>query len=88
MVLIDKSIQKDFFKYNVVVINEYAKILHKCQLDYFANERLINHWIYKLGGISEEFCKILLYWKNMGKMPLVAEKILVELEEALNEKRS
>lgn len=72
-------------KNNTAIINEYVNMLYKCQPDYIASESLINRWLIKGQGLSDELCKILLYWRYMGKMPFMAEKILMELEEVLND---
>ena len=70
---------------DAAIIKKYVSRLHNCRLDNKANELLINQWIFRTQGLSDELSKVLLYWKYMGKMPLMAEKVLIELEEVLND---
>lgn len=66
--------------YNNVIINEYVNKLYHCQSHDIVVGNALDYWILKAQEISNELCKILLYWKSVGKMPNMAEQILKELE--------
>ena len=69
---------------NYTITNEIVKRLYNCKSALVQTDSSIERWIRLYENESVELTKILYQWKLIGKMPVMAKKILHELEMQIN----
>lgn len=70
------------------IINVAIDKLYHCHSTYVQVGNCLDRWIIMANELSDELCKILMYFKSIGRMPHMAETILTEMEKTLYEAES
>lgn len=85
---INHFIQKDEGKskqiQNHSIVNETIRRLYNCKSSFVQVNSSIDRWIKLYEHESKDLIKILFQWKMMGQMPIMAIKILCEMETQIN----